>query len=64
MNITTIGIDLAKNTFSLHGVEGRGKLVFRKTLSRVKLLPFLDSLPPCLIGYGGLFRNPFHWVGS
>jgi len=50
MNVTTIGIDLAKHTFSLHGVDSRGKLVFRKTLSRAKLLPFLGSLPPCLIG--------------
>jgi len=50
MNVTTIGIDLAKNTFSLHGVDSRGNGVFKKTLSRVKLLPFLGSLPPCLVG--------------
>ncbi len=50
MNVTTIGIDLAKHTFSLHGVDSRGKMVFRKTLTRGKLLPFLGSLPPCLVG--------------
>ena len=50
MNVTTVGIDLAKHTFSLHGVDSRGTVVFRKTLSRTKLLPFLGSLPPCLIG--------------
>lgn len=50
MNVTTVGIDLAKNSFSLHGVDGHGKVAFRKTLSRHKLLPFLASLPPCLIG--------------
>jgi transposase len=50
MNVTTIGIDLAKHTFSLHGVDGHGKMVFRKTLTRAKLLPFLGSLPPCLVG--------------
>lgn len=50
MNVTTIGIDLAKHTFSLHGVDSRGKTVFRKTLSRGKLLPFLARQPPCLIG--------------
>lgn len=50
MNVTTIGIDLAKHTFSLHGVDSRGNVVVRKTLSRTKLLPFLGSLPPCLIG--------------
>lgn len=51
MNVTPIGIDLAKNTFSLHGVGGAGKVVFKKTLSRAKLLPFLGSLPPCLVGW-------------
>jgi len=50
MNVTTVGIDLAKNSFSLHGVDSRGKVVFRKTVSRTKLLPFLGSLPPCLVG--------------
>lgn len=50
MNVTTIGIDLAKHTFSLHGVDSRGNVVVRKTLSRTKLLPFLGSLPPCLVG--------------
>ena len=50
MNVTTIGIDLAKHTFSLHGVDSRGNVVFRKTVARTKLLAFLGSLPPCLIG--------------
>lgn len=50
MNVTTLGIDLAKNTFSLHGVDAHGKTVFRKTLSRAKLMPFLAQQQPCLIG--------------
>jgi transposase len=50
MNVTTIGVDLAKNSFSLHGVDSRGKMVFRKTLARAKLRPFLAQQPPCLIG--------------
>ena len=50
MNVTTIGIDLAKDSFSLHGVDSHGKVVFRKTLNRAKLLPFLVQQPPCLIG--------------
>ncbi len=50
MNVTTIGIDLAKLIFSPHGVDAHGKVVFKKTLSRGKLLPFLGSLPPCLVG--------------
>lgn len=50
MNGTTIGIDLAKHTFSVHGVDSRGKTVWRKTLSRGKLLAFLAQQPPSLIG--------------
>jgi transposase len=50
MNVTTIGIDLAKHSFSLHGVDAQGNVVFRKTLSRGKLLPFLAQQPPCLVG--------------
>jgi len=50
MNITTLGIDLAKNTFSIVGMNQHGKVVCRKTLSRNKLLPFISQCPPCLIG--------------
>jgi len=50
MNITTIGIDLAKNSFSLVGTDKHGKVVMRKTLTRSKLLPFIANCPPCLIG--------------
>ena len=48
--ITTVGIDLAKNTFSLHGVDGRGQLALRKTVSRSRLMELVAQLPPCLIG--------------
>lgn len=60
MNVTTIGIDLAKNTFSLHGADSRGKMVFRKTLSRGKLLPFLAQQPPSLIGMEAC-SGAHHW---
>ena len=63
MNVTTIGIDLAKNTFSLHGVDSRGKTVFRKTLSRAKLMPFLAQQPPCLIGMEAC-SGAHHWGRS
>ena len=48
--ITTVGIDLAKNTFSVHGVDARGKEVLRKTVSRARLMALVAQLPPCLIG--------------
>ena len=40
MNITTIGLDIAKNVFQVHGVNGHGKVVVRKKLSRGKVLEF------------------------
>ncbi len=50
MNVTTVGIDLAKNVFSVHGVDAHGKPVLKKTISRGKLLECFANLPPCLIG--------------
>jgi transposase len=48
--ITTVGIDLAKNVFSVHGVDANGKTVLRKTVSRGKLLELMAQLPRCLVG--------------
>ena len=48
--ITTVGIDLAKNVFSLHGVDAAGKTVFRRTVRRDRLVQTVASLSPCLIG--------------
>lgn len=48
--VTTIGIDLAKNVFHVHGVNKHGKHVLRKKLSRKKMLLFFTQLSPCLIG--------------
>ena len=50
MEIRTLGIDLAKSVFQLHGVDGEGSAVLRKKLRRAALLEFLRTLPPCLIG--------------
>ena len=50
MNISTLGIDLAKNVFQVHGVDEQGRVVVRKRLSRNKLLNFIAQLEPCLIG--------------
>jgi transposase len=49
-NVTTIGIDLAKNSFSLHGVDAAGTVVLRKTVPRARLMGLLVEQPPCLIG--------------
>ncbi len=48
--ITTIGLDLAKHVFQVHGVNGKGITVLRKRLPRGQMLSFLSPLAPCLIG--------------
>lgn len=50
MKVTTLGIDLAKSIFRLHGVDARGAVVLRKQLTRKQVLPFLARLEPCLVG--------------
>jgi len=49
-NVTTVGIDLAKNVFSLHGVDESGAVVLRRTVSRARLLEVVTQQPACLIG--------------
>jgi transposase len=50
MKITTIGIDLAKIVFQIHGVDERGKVGVRKQLKRAEMLVYFSNLEPCLIG--------------
>jgi transposase len=50
MNITTVGIDLAKLVFQVHGVNERGKTMLRKVFKRADLIKFFANLAPCLIG--------------
>jgi transposase len=48
--VSTIGLDLAKNVFQVHGVDGSGRTVIRRQLRRGQVLPFFKRLPPCLVG--------------
>lgn len=50
MTIKTLGIDIAKRVFQLHGVDERGQTVLKKRIGRDQLLSFIANLPPCLIG--------------
>jgi transposase len=61
MQITTIGLDIAKSVFQVHGIDRHGKVVLRKRLTRAKLLAFFANLPRCLIGLeaGG---GAHHWA--
>ncbi len=48
--ITTVGLDLAKNVFQVHGVDAAGAVVIRRQVRRAQVLLFFSRLPPCLIG--------------
>ena len=50
MQITTIGLDIAKNVFQVHGIDATEKVVVRKQLRRGQVMKFFEALPPCLVG--------------
>ena len=50
MQVVRIGLDIAKRSFQVHGVEAHGKVGIRKQLSRSKVLPYFAQLPSCLVG--------------
>lgn len=50
MNVTTIGLDIAKHVFQVHGVDTNGKIALRKQLKRSQVLAFFANLPPCRVG--------------
>ena len=50
MHVTTIGLDIAKNVFQVHGVDAEGQTILRKKLRRGQMLKFFAALAPCLIG--------------
>jgi len=53
MKVTTLGIDLAKSIFQLHGVDEHGKVAVQQRVTRSKLLETVAQLPACLIGMEG-----------
>ena len=50
VDVRVIGLDIAKSVFQLHGLDGAGAIVLQKRLTRARLLPFFEKLPPCLVG--------------
>ena len=50
MQITTIGLDIAKNVFQVHGIDAGEKVVVRRQLRRSQVLAFFEALPRCLVG--------------
>lgn len=61
MEISTIGLDLAKNVFQVHGVDTAGTVVVRKALRRAQVLPFFTKLSPCLVGIEACGTS-HHWA--
>ena len=58
--VTTIGLDIAKTVFQAHGADASGAVVFRKKLSRSRLLAFFASQPPCLVAMAAC-AGSHHW---
>jgi len=61
MQITTIGLDIAKNVFQVHGIDAAEKVVVRKQLRRGQVMKFFAALPPCLIGMEAC-ATAHHWA--
>ena len=50
MQVTTIGLDIAKQVFQVHGIDQDGRVLIRNQIRRSEVLAFFRRLPPCLIG--------------
>lgn len=61
MKITTVGIDLAKNVFQVHGIDDSGKAVLKKQLKRDQMAAFFVNLPACLVGMEAC-GSAHHWA--
>ncbi|MDO8534291.1 MAG: IS110 family transposase, partial [Xanthobacteraceae bacterium] len=58
--VSTIGLDIAKSVFQVHGVDGADGVMIRKRISRSKVLEFFAELPPCLVGIEAC-PTAHHW---
>ena len=61
MQITTIGLDIAKNVFQVHGIDADEKVVVRKQLRRGQVIRFFEALTPCLVGLEAC-ATVHHWA--
>jgi transposase len=58
--ITTIGLDIAKSVFQVHGVDADGQVIIRRQLKRRYVLALFEKLPPCLVGIEAC-ASSHHW---
>ena len=59
--VITVGLDLAKNVFQVHGIDDQGKVHVRRSLRRAEMLPFFTKLAPCLVGMEAC-GTAHHWA--
>ncbi|MBT4039871.1 MAG: IS110 family transposase [Rhodospirillales bacterium] len=59
--VITIGVDLAKNVFQVHGIDAEGGVIFRRQLRRAQMLPFFKKQPSCLVGMEACATS-HHWA--
>src|SRR6202012_994676 len=59
-SMSTIGLDIAKSVFQVHGVDAAGQVVLRRQLRRRHVLAFFQKLPPCLVGIEAC-ASSHHW---
>src|SRR5262245_9535804 len=57
-SISTIGLDIAKSVFQVHGVDAAGQVVLRRQLKRQQVVAFFQKLPPCLVGIETCASSP------
>ena len=58
--ITTLGLDIAKSVFQVHGIDAAGNVVIHRQLKRRYVLAFFQKLPPCLVGIEAC-ASSHHW---
>src|SRR5437667_4401530 len=58
--VTTVGLDIAKSVFQVHGIDAGGKVIIRRQLKRCYVLAFFQKLPPCLVGIEAC-ASSHHW---
>ena len=61
--IATIGLDLAKNVFQVHGIDAKGIVLMRRQVRRAQVLLFFSRLPPCLVGMEAC-AGAHYWYGN
>lgn len=61
MHVTTVGLDLAKNVFQVHGVTSAGTVAFNRSLRRAQMLRFFERLEPCVVGMEACSTS-HHWA--